>query len=82
MATPEYPWYRVSKRKDPQDAVWTGRTFFVLWETEEDVPARHQNHVVPEIFSLDLGLLHHDNVCLERVKHGLQLSASSAGHTV
>lgn len=49
------------------------RTFLVLWETEKDVPTRNQDHVIPEIFSLDLGLLHHNNVGLEGVKHGLKM---------
>lgn len=47
-------------------------TFLVLGEAEEDVPARHQDHVVCEVLALDFCFLHDDNVCFQCVKHGLR----------
>jgi hypothetical protein len=42
----------------------------VLGKTPVAVPARHQDHVVGEILSLDLSLLENDDVGLEKVEHG------------
>lgn len=35
------------------------------------IPARNQDHVVSQVFTLDLGLLHDNDVGLEDVEHGL-----------
>lgn len=45
-------------------------TFFVLWETEVAVPSVIEDHVIAQVFPLNLQLLHHDNVGLEDVEHG------------
>lgn len=47
-------------------------TFLMFGQAEVDVPTGNQNHVVLEIFALNLRLLHYDNVCLEYVEHGLR----------
>lgn len=73
MATPEYP-EELCKSERWSTRLQRGlehNTFFVLWEAKVDVPARHKNHVILEIFALDLCLLHDDNVCLERIEHSL-----------
>jgi hypothetical protein len=72
MATPEYP-SRCIRRQEQQHGDRGSRTFLVLGETEVDVPAGDQNHVIAEILPLDLGLLHHNDVGFQGVKHGLQL---------
>lgn len=52
---------------------WLGDvTLFVFGQAEVAVPAGHQNHVVGQVFSLDLQLLHHDDVGLEDVEHGME----------
>lgn len=48
------------------------RTFFMLRQAEIYIPARHKNHVILQVFTLNLGLLHNHNVGLENVKHGLK----------
>lgn len=68
MATPEYPSLN-EQRSRPEKR---GRpTFLVLWETEVNIPAWNQDHVVAEVFPLDLGFLHNNDVCLKDVEHGL-----------
>ena len=47
------------------------QTLLVLRQTEVAVPAWDEYHVIPKIFPLNLGLLEHDNVCLEDVEHAL-----------
>ena len=41
------------------------------WKTEEDIPSRHQDHVVFQILALDFGLLHDDDICAQDVEHCL-----------
>jgi hypothetical protein len=48
-------------------------TFLVLGQAEVAIPARHEHHVISKVFSLDLGLLKHDNIGFENVKHALSL---------
>jgi len=48
-----------------------GGTFLVLWQAKVHIPAWDKNHVISQVFALDLGLLNDDNVCLEGVEHGL-----------
>lgn len=45
----------------------------MFWETEKDVPAGDENHVVSEIFPLDLGFLNDYDVCFEDVEHCLDV---------
>ena len=40
-------------------------------QAEETVPAGDEDHVIPEIFPLYLGLLQTDYIRLEDVEHGL-----------
>lgn len=47
-------------------------TLLVLGQAEVAVPAGHQDHVVGEVFALDLQLLHDDDVGLEDVEHGIE----------
>lgn len=49
-------------------------TFLVLGETVVNIPARHQYHVISKILALYLEFLHHDDVGLENIEHGLCLS--------
>lgn len=71
IATPEYPGHYVNKRLQ---SLWNGAvvTFLMPGKTEENIPARYQHHVIPQIFPLDLRLLHNDDVRLQYVEHGLQ----------
>lgn len=46
-------------------------TFFMLGETEKDVPTRYENHVILKVLLLDFGLLHNHYICLKSVEHGL-----------
>lgn len=48
--------------------------FFMFGQTEITVPAWHKHHVISKVFSLDLGLLEHNNVGLEEFEHSLGLS--------
>jgi hypothetical protein len=50
------------------------RTLLVLGKTKEAIPARHQNHIIFEILSLNLELLHHHNIGLEDLEHGIERS--------
>jgi hypothetical protein len=47
------------------------RTLFVLWQAKVAVPARHKHHIIRQVLTLDLELLHNDNVGLENVEHGI-----------
>jgi hypothetical protein len=47
-------------------------TFFVLGQAEVAVPARHEHHIVSQVFALDLELLHDDDVGLQNVEHGIE----------
>lgn len=47
-------------------------TFLVFRQAEVAVPAGHKHHVVGQVFSLNLQLLHNDNVGLEDVEHGIE----------
>lgn len=51
--------------------VTTGFAFLVSRQTEVTVPAWNEHHVIPEVFSLDLGFLKDDDIRLEHVEHGL-----------
>ena len=53
-------------------------TLLVPWQTEVDIPARDQDHVVSQVFLLDLGLLHDDNVSVEDIEHGLEAQSVRA----
>lgn len=44
----------------------------MLGEAEVDIPSWNQDHVILQVLALDLGLLHDNNVCLQRVEHCLQ----------
>lgn len=44
----------------------------MLRQTEVDIPARNQDHIVSQVFPLDLGFLHDYNISLENVEHGLE----------
>lgn len=74
MTTPEYP---ANVSWISEDAVCAAGTFFMLGETPIVVPSWHQDHVVSEVLSLDLGLLKHDDVRLEDVEHALECSLVS-----
>jgi hypothetical protein len=52
-------------------AIMNVPTFLVLWKTEVNVPARYKDHVILEVFPLNLSLLHYHDVGLEHIKHGL-----------
>ena len=44
----------------------------MLRQAEVAVPARHQNHVISQVFALDLQLLHDDDVRLQDIEHGIE----------
>lgn len=46
-------------------------TFFDPRQTEEAIPPRHEDHVIPKILPLDFGFLEDDNVRLQRIEHSL-----------
>lgn len=46
-------------------------TFFVPGKAKIYVPARDEHHVIPQVLSLDLCFLHHENIGLENIKHRL-----------
>lgn len=44
----------------------------MLGQAEVAVEARHQHHVVGQVFALNLQLLHDDDVGLEDIEHGVE----------
>lgn len=50
-------------------------TFLMAWKAEVAIPPGNEDHIIREVLSLNLGLLKHDDVGLEDVKHSLLQSA-------
>lgn len=48
-------------------------TFLVLRQTEMDIPAGNQDHIISQVLPLNLGFLHDDDISLEDIKHILEL---------
>lgn len=46
--------------------------FLVSGQTEVAVPAGDQDHVVGQVFALDLQFLHDDDVGVEDIEHGVE----------
>ena len=43
----------------------------MLWQAEEDIPPRNEDHIISQVLPLYLRLLHHHNVRFEDVEHRL-----------
>ena len=45
-------------------------TFLVSWQTPIAIPAGDKDHIIPQVLSLDLGLLEDYDVGLQDIEHG------------
>lgn len=44
----------------------------MLWQTPVVVPSRYKDHVVPQVFALNLRFLEHNNIGLENFEHAVE----------
>jgi hypothetical protein len=52
-------------------------TLFVLGQTEKAVPPIYQDHIISQVFALNLQLLHDDNIGLKGVEHGTERASGA-----